>query len=81
VAFAPYEKPEIAGAVVVEHGGGGGAVAAPIAGKILRSYFDLQKPPPPPKPKEVSQDEEQAVPTHEHVPSQEKTEPQQGDGE
>jgi penicillin-binding protein 2 len=81
VAFAPYEKPEIAVAVVVEHGGGGGAVAAPIAGKILRSYFDLQKPPPPPKPKEVSQDEEQAVPTHEHVPSQEKTEPQQGDGE
>jgi penicillin-binding protein 2 len=81
VAFAPYEKPEIAVAVVVEHGGGGGAVAAPIAGKILRSYFDLQKPPPPPKPKEVSQDEEQAEPTHEHAPSQEKTEPQQGDGE
>lgn len=51
VAFAPFDKPEIAVAVVVEHGGGGGAVAAPIAGKILRSYFDLQKPPPAPKPK------------------------------
>ena len=47
VAFAPFDKPEIAVAVVVEHGGGGGAVAAPIAGKILRSYFDLQKPPAP----------------------------------
>lgn len=45
VAFAPYDKPEIAVAVVVEHGGGGGAVAAPIAGRILRGYFDLQKPP------------------------------------
>ncbi len=44
VAFAPYDKPEIAVAVVVEHGGGGGAVAAPIAGRILRGYFDLQKP-------------------------------------
>ncbi len=48
VAFAPFDKPEIAVAVVVEHGGGGGAVAAPIAGKILRTYFDLQKPPPNP---------------------------------
>ncbi len=45
VAFAPYDKPEIAVAVVVEHGGGGGAVAAPIAARILRGYFDLQKPP------------------------------------
>lgn len=44
VAFAPFDKPEIAVAVVVEHGGGGGAVAAPIVGKILRSYFDLKKP-------------------------------------
>lgn len=47
VAFAPFDKPEIAVAVVVEHGGGGGAVAAPIAAQILRSYFDLQKPPRP----------------------------------
>jgi penicillin-binding protein 2 len=43
-AFAPYDKPEIAVAVVVEHGGGGGAVAAPIAGQILRVWFDLKKP-------------------------------------
>ncbi len=43
-AFAPFDKPEIAVAVVVEHGGGGGKVAAPIAGRILRAYFDLKKP-------------------------------------
>ncbi len=55
VAFAPYDKPEIALAVVVEHGGGGGAVAAPIAGRILRKYFDLQKPPPPPSEQEPAE--------------------------
>ena len=44
-AFAPYDKPEVAVAVVVEHGGGGGAVAAPIAGQILRAWSDLKKPP------------------------------------
>lgn len=63
VAFAPFEKPEIAVAVVVEHGGGGGAVAAPIAGKILRSYFDLQKPPAPKlKPEETAAEEDQPEP-------------------
>lgn len=44
VAFAPFEKPEIAVAVVVEHGEHGGGAAAPIAGKILRAYFDGKKP-------------------------------------
>jgi penicillin-binding protein 2 len=43
VAFAPYDKPEIAVAVVVEHGEHGGAAAAPIAGRILRTYFDGKK--------------------------------------
>ncbi len=38
VAFAPYENPEIAVAVIVEHGGHGGAVAAPIARKIIETY-------------------------------------------
>jgi penicillin-binding protein 2 len=37
--FAPAEKPEIAIAVVVEHGGHGGSAAAPIARKILAEYF------------------------------------------
>jgi penicillin-binding protein 2 len=44
VAFAPYEKPEIAVAVVIEHGEHGGAAAAPIAGRILRAWFDTKKP-------------------------------------
>jgi penicillin-binding protein 2 len=39
VAVAPFEDPEIAVAVVVEHGGKGGAVAAPIAKALLREYF------------------------------------------
>jgi penicillin-binding protein 2 len=44
VAFAPYDKPEIAVAVVLEHGEHGGAAAAPIAARILRTYFDAKKP-------------------------------------
>jgi penicillin-binding protein 2 len=40
VAFAPYEKPEVAVAVVVEHGEHGGSAAAPIAARILRKYFE-----------------------------------------
>ncbi len=48
VAFAPYEKPEIAVAVLVEHGGHGGATAAPIAQKIFKKYFELYPPNPAP---------------------------------
>jgi penicillin-binding protein 2 len=40
VAFAPYDKPEVAVAVVIEHGEHGGAAAAPIAARILRAYFE-----------------------------------------
>ena len=39
-AFAPYENPMIAVAVLVEHGGHGGSVAAPIAGKLIKNYID-----------------------------------------
>lgn len=39
VAFAPYEKPEIAVAVLVEHGGGGSVAAAPIAKQVIEAYF------------------------------------------
>lgn len=39
VAFAPYEKPEIALSVMVEHGGHGGGVAAPIAKKAVEAYI------------------------------------------
>ena len=41
VAFAPYKKPEIAVAIIVEHGGHGGATAAPIAKTIFKKYFEL----------------------------------------
>ena len=44
VAFAPYEKPEVAVSVIIEHGGHGGATAAPIAGKILKTYFSHYPP-------------------------------------
>ncbi|MDD5285535.1 MAG: penicillin-binding protein 2 [Desulfuromonadaceae bacterium] len=44
VAFAPYDKPEIAVAVVIEHGEHGGAAAAPIAARILSTYFEGKKP-------------------------------------
>ncbi len=39
VAYAPAEDPEIAVAVVVEHGQSGGGVAAPIARDIISRYF------------------------------------------
>ena len=39
-AFAPYENPMIAVAVLVEHGGHGGSAAAPIAGKLIKNYID-----------------------------------------
>jgi penicillin-binding protein 2 len=39
IAFAPADDPQIAVAVIVEHGGGGGSVAAPIARKIMDSYL------------------------------------------
>ncbi|MFO1464526.1 MAG: penicillin-binding protein 2 [bacterium] len=42
VAFAPAEDPQIAIAVMVEHGGHGGAVAAPIAQRVMEEYFRNQ---------------------------------------
>ena len=39
VAFAPYDKPRIAVAVVVEGGGGGGAVAGPVARRVMEAFF------------------------------------------
>ena len=44
VAFAPYEKPEIAVSVLVEHGGHGGATAAPVAKKVMEAYFKYYPP-------------------------------------
>ncbi len=41
IFFAPYDDPQIAGAVVVEQGGYGASAAAPIASAIIRRYFGL----------------------------------------
>ena len=38
-AFAPYDDPEIALVVFLEHGGGGGGDAAPVAMEILDRYL------------------------------------------
>jgi penicillin-binding protein 2 len=45
VCFAPYKNPEIAIVVIVENAGHGGSVAAPIARKIIDTYFRNKKAP------------------------------------
>ncbi|HDS15026.1 MAG TPA: penicillin-binding protein 2 [Proteobacteria bacterium] len=39
-AFAPYDKPTIAVAVIIEHGGHGSSVAAPIAREAIKFYLE-----------------------------------------
>ncbi len=39
VAYAPVDSPQVAVAVIVEHGGQGGEVAAPLARRVLSAYF------------------------------------------
>lgn len=56
VAYAPVEKPEIAVAVLVEHGGHGGAAAAPLAKKIIEKYFTLNGRSSPTEPRLASRD-------------------------
>ncbi|AMV72931.1 peptidoglycan transpeptidase [Desulfuromonas sp. DDH964] len=46
VAYAPAENPQIAVAVVVEHGSHGGSAAAPVAKAIFKSYFGIDAPDP-----------------------------------
>ncbi|WP_316347933.1 penicillin-binding protein 2 [Desulfuromonas acetoxidans] len=41
VAYAPAEDPQIAIAVIVEHGQHGGSAAGPIARKIFENYFKI----------------------------------------
>jgi len=38
--FAPYDDPEIAVVVIVEHGGFGASAAAPVAKELFQAYFD-----------------------------------------
>ncbi len=42
VAFAPYENPRVALALMVENGDSGGKSAAPLAGKILAELFNTK---------------------------------------
>ncbi len=39
VAFAPADNPEIAVAVLIEHGGHGGSAAGPVAKAVFEEYF------------------------------------------
>lgn len=43
VCFAPYGNPEIVVAVILENAGHGGSAAAPVARKIIETYFALKK--------------------------------------
>jgi penicillin-binding protein 2 len=45
VSYAPLDKPEIAIAVLVEHGGHGGEAAAPMAKKVAEKFAELKNPP------------------------------------
>jgi penicillin-binding protein 2 len=41
VSYAPADNPEIAMAIIVEHGGGGGVSAVPVGRKIYEAYFNV----------------------------------------
>ncbi len=43
IGFAPYKKPEIAIAVIVEEGGYGGVAAAKISSRVMSNYFGKYK--------------------------------------
>jgi penicillin-binding protein 2 len=49
ISFAPADNPQIAVAVIAEHGGHGGSVAAPIAAKVIKQYLgdtsEIRNPP------------------------------------
>lgn len=42
VAYAPYDNPEIAVAVVMEHAGHGGTASGPVAREMMAAYFGVQ---------------------------------------
>jgi penicillin-binding protein 2 len=44
IGYAPAENPEIAFAIVIEHGGHGGTTAAPVARKVLEVFFEDRLP-------------------------------------
>ena len=46
VAIAPAENPQIAIAVIIEHGGHGGSAAAPVAKEVIERWLKLRSPKP-----------------------------------
>lgn len=46
VAYAPFDDPKIALAVILDHGGHGGSAAAPVAARVIKAYHDVLYPPP-----------------------------------
>ena len=43
VSYAPVQDPQVAIAVLIEHGGHGGDAAAPMAKKVFEKFIELQK--------------------------------------
>ncbi|MFZ5647055.1 MAG: penicillin-binding protein 2 [Bacillota bacterium] len=43
VAYAPFDKPEIAVSVIIEYGAKGSSIAGPVARKIIDGYFKFKK--------------------------------------
>ena len=43
VSYAPVQSPQVAVAVLIEHGGHGGDAAAPMAKKVFEKFVELQK--------------------------------------
>ncbi len=46
VAIAPAENPQLAVAVIIEHGGHGGSAAAPVAKEVIERWLKLRSPKP-----------------------------------
>lgn len=44
VGYAPYDKPQVAVAALVEYGGHGGSSAGVVAKDVLAAYFNVEKP-------------------------------------
>lgn len=42
VGFSPVEHPRILVVAVIEHGGSGGKAAAPIVGRVIKKYWELE---------------------------------------
>ncbi|MCX7995283.1 MAG: penicillin-binding protein 2 [candidate division WOR-3 bacterium] len=43
IGYAPDEEPQILVCVFVENAGHGGSIAAPIAGRIIQTYYEIEK--------------------------------------